>query len=898
MKKLTGEEIIKMYLDYFKNHGHTEIESASLIPKDDPSILWVNAGVTLLKKYFDGTSVPENRRLTSCQKCIRTGDIDCVGKTARHHTFFQMLGNFSIGDYFKDEAIEMAYELLTSKEYFDINKDKLYMTVYPDDKEAYDKWISVGVEESHIVKLKNNFWEIGEGPSGPDSEIFYDRGEKYDKKKEGIKLLEYEKENDRYIEIWNIVFSQFNAKEGVPRNKYKELPSKNIDTGMGVERMACILQGVETNYETDLFMPIINKIEEISGVEYKGQMEFKVIADHIRTLVFALSDGATFDNYGRGYVLRRLLRRSVRMGRILEINKAFLSSLVDVVVDKYVGIYRNLSNNVQEIKDLIVKEEMLFQKTLISGEKRLEELFKSNTKEISGEEAFKLYDTYGFPIELTTEIALENGFSVNISEFEKYMQVQKEKARNSRQVEGSMNIQNELLINYKEESKFVGYNTLKNTTKVITLIKNDAFVDKITDNGYIVLEKNPFYAESGGQVADTGTISNENMKAKVTDVMKGPNGQHLLYVELEKGVIKKNVTVETKVDKIKRKDICKNHSTVHLLQKTLQEMLSSAVHQAGSRVDDNTFRFDFTYQGKLSDELILEVERKVNERVRKNKETKTEIMDIEDAMKVGAMALFEDKYGKSVRVVTIGDSKELCGGTHVKNTKEINKVAILGVENKGSNIYRIWGATDKRIHKMVNKELKPYKEEITKLLEKVKKIVTEAKKYDINLLFDFDIKINETGSYQDIIDIKNMLNYLKKKVKELEKEFLDKKSEKSISDLSVFLDNAIDLNGIRTIVAITNDYEVTVLKQIVDALSNKLSELSHFILLANVKGVSANFICKSNDEKVNCGAIIKELSLKSEGNGGGNKNFAQGGGSDVSNITRDLHDIKEYIKSL
>ena len=896
MKKLTGEQIINTYLNYFKDHNHTIMESAPLIPKNDPSVLWINAGVTPLKKYFDGSVIPENRRLTSVQKCIRTGDIESVGKTARHHTFFQMLGNFSVGDYFKEEAIEMAFELLTSENYFGIDKNKLYMTVYPSDEVAYKKWTSLGVEPSHIIKLENNFWEIGEGPSGPDSEIFYDRGEKYDKDNIGVRLLAEELENDRYIEIWNIVFSQFNAKEGIPRSEYQELPSKNIDTGMGVERLACILQEVDTNYETDLFMPIINEIENIAEVLYNGQMEFKVIADHIRTLIFALSDGATFDNYGRGYVLRRLLRRAVRMGKKLGINKTFLSSLVDCVVDKYVGIYRNLSVNITQIKELITKEEELFQKTLISGEKRLEELFKSNIKEISGEEAFKLYDTYGFPIELTIEAASEKGLTVNILEFEKYMKIQKEMARNNRKVDSSMNIQNELLINYKEESKFVGYDLLENETVVKAIIKDNNFVSEISDNGYIVLEENPFYAESGGQVSDKGYIYSDNMLAKVLDVIKAPNGQHLIYVEVENDVITKDMKVKTKVDDEKRNNTCKNHSSVHLIQKTLQELLADTVHQAGSKVDDDSFRFDFTYQGKLSDNLILEIENKVNEKVLKFNDTKVEIMPLDDAIKLGAMALFEDKYGNNVRVVTIGDSMELCGGTHVKNTKDIKKIAILSLENKGSNVYRIFGSTDVNIEKVLNEELKPYKEEMTKLLEKVKKVITEAKGLDIDLTFDFNIESDIIGSYQDIINVKNNLNNLKIRVKDLEKEFLAKKSSKSISDLSVFLEEKIEINDLSVVVAITSDYEVSVLKQIVDALCDRFEK--YFVLLANVNTNSVNYICKSNFDDVNCGMIIKELALKSSGNGGGNKNFAQGGGNNIDNLSVNLQEIKDYLRNL
>ena len=429
MKKLTGREIIRMYLDFFCERGHTEVDSAPLIPMNDPTVLWINAGVTPLKKYFDGTVVPSNRRLTSCQKCIRTGDIEEVGKTARHHTFFQMLGNFSIGDYFRDEALTWAWELLTSPKYFDMDKDKLYITVYTDDVDSYNKWISLGVKPSHLVKLDGNFWEIGPGPSGPDTEIFYDRGEKYDKEGKGIKLLQEEIENDRYIEIWNNVLSQFNATEGLKREEYPELPSKNIDTGMGVERMACIMQGTETNYETDLFMPIMKKIEEICSIPYMGQMEFKVIADHIRTLTFALSDGAVFENVGRGYVLRRLLRRASRMGKKLNINREFLSDMVDVVVENYKDTYPDLVGTKSKVKELIAKEERLFQKTLLAGEKRLEELFDSGTKVISGEDAFKLYDTYGFPIELTVELASELNIKVDVEGFKEKFKAHQELSR-------------------------------------------------------------------------------------------------------------------------------------------------------------------------------------------------------------------------------------------------------------------------------------------------------------------------------------------------------------------------------------------------------------------------------------------------------------------------------------
>ena len=894
MKKMTSEEIIRTYIDFFVSRGHTEVESAPLIPKDDPSILWINAGVTPLKKYFDGSVVPENRRLTSCQKCIRTNDIENVGLTARHHTFFQMLGNFSVGDYFKTEALTWAYELLTSEKYFGIPKEKLYVTVYPTDTDAYNLWVSLGIDPSHIVKLEGNYWEIGEGPSGPDSEIFYDRGEKYDPNKLGIKLLEEEIENDRYIEIWNNVFSQYNAKNGIPRTEYKELPSKNIDTGMGVERMACILQETVTNYETDLFMPIIERIEEICGIKYDGRKEFKVIADHIRALTFALSDGATFENYGRGYVLRRLLRRSVMMSRKLNINKSFMAELVDVVMDKYGNIYPDILPNKQIVKEQITKEEDLFHKTLISGEKRLQELCKNNEqKQISGSDAFKLYDTYGFPVELTVEYAQELGISVDVETFKKYMEMQKNMARNNRKVESSMNLQNELLMNYKEESTFVGYEKLGNQTEVIAMMKNDEFVDELTDEGYIFLKENPFYAESGGQIYDTGFIKNDEAKVEVLDVVKAPNKQHLLHVKILSGTLKVHSTVLTHVLQDRREEIMKNHSSVHLLQKTLQEFLGNNVHQAGSRVDDTGFRFDFTYHGRLSDDLIKKVEERVNERVEAGVETKIEYLSLSEAKKKGAMALFEDKYGSVVRVVTMGDSIELCAGTHVKNTKDIERIAIISVENKGADTFRIEGTTKNNIDKKLHIAIEPYQKEILKVLEKAKNILTEAKENDIKLSFNYNFEDKELTSYQDVIDLKNKLNELKENVKELEKKYKEEKNKKTTSDLKAFTTNIEVINGIKVNMSILEDYDIDSMKAVADALCNKYEDC--LVVLVNVKNNHANIIAKSNTEKVNCGTIVKELSMKCKGNGGGSKTFAQGGGSEGENIANYLEEIKKNI---
>lgn len=897
MKKLSGNQIIRMYLDFFCERGHTEVESASLIPVNDPTILWINAGVTPLKKYFDGTVVPKNRRLTSVQKCIRTGDIESVGKTARHHTFFQMLGNFSIGDYFREEAIRFAYELLTSPKYFDIDKNKLYITVYPGDRETYDLWVKLGIDPSHIVKLESNFWEIGPGPSGPDTEIFYDRGEQYDPEGKGIKLLENEEENDRYIEIWNNVLSQFNANPDLPREEYPELPSKNIDTGMGVERMACILQETETNYETDLFMPIIRGIEELSDISYNGQMEFKVIADHIRTLTFAISDGAIFENVGRGYVLRRLLRRAERMGRKLGINRDFLSDLAHVVVESYKDAYPELVGNEGRIKELIQKEELLFQKTLLSGEKKLEELFESSDKIISGKDAFKLYDTYGYPIELTEEAAEERGFTVDKMSFKSYMNAQKELARNSRKEESSMNLQNDLLINYKKESTFVGYDKLGLETEIMDIMKDNQFVDSSDTNCYIFLKENPFYAESGGQVSDSGYLKNDNCKLEVLDVIKAPNGQHLLHVKVLSGIINKGEKILTHVSDEKRLAIMKNHSSVHLLQRSLQELLGNSVHQAGSKVDEKELRFDFNYHGRLSDELIVRVEDLVNMRIEAGYNTFIEYMSLDEAKKKGAMALFSDKYGDVVRVVTMGDSIELCGGTHVENTKDIGKFAIASVENKGADTFRVTATSGSNIGAVLSTEMSKQNEMMLKLLDKAKKIITEAKKLDIDLKFSFNIENEPASSYRDIVVNKQELEELRNAIKNLEKEFVEKKNSKAVSDLSSFLKIMENINGINTIISITNGYDVNTLKQIISHLSNQVE--NNLIVLANINNdKSVNFIAKGNSDKVDCSSIIKKIAEATNGNGGGSKVFGQGGGTDSTNLGKVLKNIKEELKNM
>ena len=567
MKKLTSNEIRNMWFDFFKLKSHKVMESEALVPIDDDSLLFINAGVATMKKYFDGSVVPENKRIASIQKCIRTNDVEKVGLTKRHHTFFEMMGNFSIGDYFKEEALEFAYEFLTSPKWADIPKEKIYVTVYTDDNDAYNKWLSLGLDESHIVRLDGNFWEIGEGPCGPDSEIFFDRGDKYDLNNDAFEKFKNDEEQERYVEIWNNVFSQFNAEVNVSRENYKELPNKNIDTGAGLERWCMIFQDVDSTFETDLFMPIINRIEDLSGQLYDGSAPFKVIADHIRAITMALSDGASFSNSGRGYVLRRLLRRSVRMGKKLSIEKPFIYKLVDDVVNIMKDAYPNVETNKGMIKTFVLQEEELFHNTLAAGERKLYDLMNESTdKSIGGYDVFKLYDTYGFPYELTLEYLEEKGYTTDRSEFDKYMSEAKKLAKENMKKVSSMSVQNEVLLKFNEKSEF-SYDEVEMTSKVIGLFDEEKELESLDSKGFVVFDKTCFYAESGGQVSDIGGIKNDHLKAKVLDVIKAPNGQHLHYIEIMEGKISVGDNCIIKIIEEKRNKTAKNHSAVHLIQK-------------------------------------------------------------------------------------------------------------------------------------------------------------------------------------------------------------------------------------------------------------------------------------------------------------------------------------------
>lgn len=774
MRKMTHVEIREMWFKFFTSKHHQIIESAPLIPIDDDSLLWINAGVTPLKKYFDGTKIPECKRLTSIQKCIRTNDIENVGVTKRHQTFFEMMGNFSIGDYFKNEAIEFAYELLTSEKWFAIPIEKLYVTIYTGDDEAYNKWIEMGMLEDHIIRLDENFWEIGKGPCGPDSEIFYDRGEKYDKDHDALEKFKKDEEQERYIEIWNNVFSQYNQEPNVKREDYKELPHKNIDTGAGLERWCLVFQDVDSNFETDLFQPIIESIEKMSGVKYNGQTPIKVIADHIRALTFALSDGAFFDNAGRGYVLRRLLRRSERFGRKLGLNEPFMYKLVSSVIDTMKEAYPYLVEKRAVVEALILEEEKLFLKTLTDGERILKQLVKNSTDgTISGNDAFKLYDTYGFPFELTEEYLHELGYTTSKEEFDKYMQVQKEQAREASKTKTAMASQKKVLLDFTEESTFV-YGIYRLKTNVLAIFSKDQTIDTLDHDGYIALKRTCFYAQAGGQVSDTGMIVGKNFKARVLDVFKGPNGQNIHKVKLLDGIISKDDECELVLDKERRKQIEENHSSVHLLHYALRTTLEGDVHQAGSYVDNERLRLDFTYSKKLTDEKVIAVEDMVNKLIAEKHIVSTEVMPLDKAKQLGAMALFSEKYGAMVRVVKMGKAMELCGGTHTSNTGNIKKFAIYSYESKGSNTYRIEACTNTRIENTLYDIIKPYNDETIKLLMKARGILDEAKKYGITLDFDVELDNIKANSYKDIVYNQNKLSYVQTEVKELEKNILPK----------------------------------------------------------------------------------------------------------------------------
>lgn len=895
MKKLSSSEIRNIWLKFFESKNHKIIESAPLVPINDPSLLWINAGIAPLKKYFDGREIPENRRMANSQKSIRTNDIENVGRTARHHTFFEMLGNFSIGDYFRDEALEWAIEILTDQNYYGFDLDKLYFTIHPLDNETFNKWLSLGVDEKHIIRLEGNYWEIGEGPCGPNTEIFYDRGPKYDSSNLGIELLKNDLDNDRYIEIWNIVFSQFNAVPGVKREEYKELPSKNIDTGMGLERMACVIQEVDTNYETDLFMPIIKKTEELTNVKYTGQMSFKVIADHVRSVVFAISDGAVLSNEGRGYVLRRILRRAVRYGKKLGMNSPFMYQLVQVVADTMEDFYPYLQSKVRNVEKLIRQEEERFLMTLDNGEKKLFEFINNNkSKEITKEEAFLLYDTFGFPIELTIEIASENGISVDLDGFKSELAKQKELSRSSRVDEGSMNVQNEEMLKFKEKSIFVGYNEFSSKAEIIGIFSEGKNKIKASGSLLLVFSKTPFYAESGGQVGDIGTVEINSKLFKITNTIKLPNGQHASFVDTKDFEVKLKDQVNLSIDTEYRDSIIKNHSATHLLNESLRRVLGEHVIQQGSFVGSDSIRFDFNNYNFPTNEEIIKIEQLVNEEINKGREVIIREMPLEDARKMNVQAVFGEKYGSIVRVIDMEYSKELCGGCHVSNTKDIERFAILSVESKGSGLYRIEATTSNNIEHELERVLLNINNEYKELSNKANSILNLAKTEGLQLDYYSLNQSDILPSYLTIINRREELNILRENVKELDKNFRKLSKENYKIELDDYLQNVLTISNYNVLISKTYNLEIDILKDLVDRLSDKLKD--SLVFIANNIGDKIIFVCKNKIANLHAGELVKKAAIKTGGNGGGRADFAQAGGRDVSLVDLALTDIKEVVE--
>lgn len=861
MKQLTSAQVRQMWLDFWKSKGHSVEPSANLVPVNDPTLLWINSGVATLKKYFDGSVIPENPRITNAQKAIRTNDIENVGKTARHHTMFEMLGNFSVGDYFRDEAITWGFELLTSPEWFDFPKDKLYMTYYPDDKDTYNRWISLGVEPSHLIPIEDNFWEIGAGPSGPDTEIFFDRGEDFDLDHVGIKLLAEDIENDRYIEIWNIVLSQFNADPAVPRSEYKELPHKNIDTGAGLERLVAVMQGAKTNFETDLFMPIIREIEKLSGKTYDpdgDNMSFKVIADHIRSLSFAIGDGALPGNEGRGYVLRRLLRRAVMHGRRLGINETFLYKLVPTVGKIMESYYPEVLEKREFIEKIVRREEETFARTIDAGSNMLDQLLadlKAAGKDtVEGKDIFKLYDTYGFPVELTEELAEDKGFKIDHAGFEAAMKEQQERARASVVKGGSMGMQSETLSSITEESVFSYTEEVLDSTLSVIIADNERTEAVSEGQVLLVFAKTPFYAEMSGQVADHGVIKNDkgDIVARVTDVQKAPNGQALHTVDVLAS-LSVGTTYTLEIDSKRRHSVIKNHTATHLLHAALHHVIGEHATQAGSLNEEGFLRFDFTHFEAVTADELRQIEEEVNQQIWNAIPVKTVETDIDTAKSMGAMALFGEKYGKNVRVVTIGDySIELCGGTHVSNTAEIGIFKIVKEEGIGSGTRRILAVTGKEAFEAYRQE-------------------------------EEDLKaIAETLKVPQLKEVTKKVVSLQEQLHKLQKENAELKEKAAAAQAGDVFKDVKEANGLRFITSQVTVSDAGALRTFADNWKQK--DYSDVLVLAAAIGEKVNVLVASKSKDVHAGNLIKVLAPIVSGRGGGKPDMAMAGGSDAAKI--------------
>lgn len=864
MKYMTGNEIRKAYLDFFESKKHLKLHSFSLVPENDPSLLLIGAGMAPLKPYFTGKLVPPSYRVTTSQKCIRTGDIDNVGRTARHHTFFEMLGNFSFGDYFKKEAITWAWEFLT--EVLELDTNKLYVTVYPEDEEAYDIWHNiVGLADERIFKLEDNFWEIGEGPCGPDSEIFYDLGPE---RGCGKPTCNVGCDCDRYLEIWNLVFTQFNkTKDG----SYEPLEKKNIDTGAGLERLASVIQQKESNFETDLLFPIMQKVIDVCHGDYNNKEQkiaVKVIGDHIRAVTMMIGDGILPSNEGRGYVLRRILRRAVRFGRVLGIEEAFLADLVDIVIGMYKEAYPELAERKELIKTVIATEEAQFSATLAQGLELLNAMIEDvdGTGVLAGEKVFKLYDTFGFPVELTEEIVQEHGMTIDHDGFDKAMKAQQERARAARaKVSAKVATPDTTGL---DQSALVKDENAVNARVVLIGIDGAAVERAEKDTAItIILDKTPFHAEGGGQIGDTGYITGPSGKAEVTDTKSLANGLTYMIAIVTEGSLAKGDEVGITVDKVRNLDIARNHTATHLLQAALRKVLGTHVNQAGSLVTPERLRFDFTHFSPMTNEELAEVEKEVNRQIMKNVDLEIEEMPVDDAIKKGAMALFGEKYGDIVRVVNVpGFSCELCGGSHVPNTSVIGSFRIVGESGTGTGIRRIEAVTGKAAHERAVADAVLLQEAATLLKSKEE-------------------------------DIPAKIEQLLTALKEAEKEVAQLSHRLATSSLDDVLAAKEEIHGVSVTAASVTVDSAEGLRDMADMVMDKVGGI---VLLGAVQGDKVSFVCKVAKELTkqgyHAGNIVKAAAIAAGGGGGGRPDMAQAGGKDPQKLEEALKAGKEAVQ--
>lgn len=874
MKKIGLHEIRKEYLEFFKEKEHLILPSFSLVPKNDKSLLLIGAGMAPMKRYFTGEATPPSTKISTCQKCIRTGDIENVGKTARHATFFEMLGNFSFGDYFKEEAIAWSWEFLTER--LELNPEDLWITIYLDDDEAHEIWNkAIGVPEERIVRLgkEDNFWELEVGPSGPCTEIHVDRGEKHGC---GSPDCKPGCDCDRYLEIWNLVFTQFDKDEN---GEYHSLENPNIDTGMGLERIASVLEDADNIFEVDAIKEIIREVEKISNYKYGSEDEkdvsIRVIVDHTRAATFLVSDGVLPSNEGRGYILRRLIRRAARHGKILGIKGEFLTDIADVVINSWSVEYKELKENQGQIKRIIRAEEDKFQETLDQGLSILEGYIgEMNGKDeivLDGQKAFKLYDTFGFPLELTMEILEEGNLSLNIDEFNVHMEEQRTRARQARDSgDSGWDSSDDNQVYEGMETLFRGYEVTNLTSEIIGIIKDNSKVDELKkgEEAILILKETPFYGESGGQVGDTGLIESTEFKAEVIDTQKTKNDLPLHKVKIIEGTAKVGEKIVATVDQARREATKRNHSVTHILHRVLKDVLGEHVDQAGSLVEPNRMRFDFTHFEAVSREELAEIERLVNEKILQALDVVTLETSIKEAQEMGAVGLFEDKYGDEVRIVQMGDySQELCGGTHVNNTSNIGMFKILSESGVASGVRRIESITGLSVYEYLNK-LEKETEEVSHILKTNKQNLLEK--------------------------AQSITHELKEKDRQIE----SLKSKLSTNVADEILDTKEKVEGINLITYKSNDLDMDGLRSLGDEIKNKLD--SGVIVLASVADNKVSFVSMVTKDLIAkgilAGNLVKEVARITGGGGGGRPDMAQAGGKDISKVDEALSIVKKIIK--